>query len=382
MKKIRKIISLFLILTLALSAAAMSAGAFNLPGQSPDSPLFPGNNGFIVEDPEPEPEIDIPTGATFTAKKTDYYGNPLAGARFVLIDENGDERYFATSDSNGTITFRNVADGNYTLREKSAPDGYKLSDEAYALQLTCGGTADEQILINYENDEALYEPITFVNYALATLNRTDHFAFLKGYPDGGFAPERGITRAEATTMFARLLTRQMDAETAYPTSFSDVPDTHWASDYIGYMEQFGIIKGYADGTFRPDANITRAEFSAICCRFEKLTEGSVTFTDVPESHWAYQYITFAATRGWATGYPDGTFLPERNITRAEVAATTCRLLERSADKDYIRAHESTLPRTFHDVTEKHPDYWYILEATNGHDYTRAADDEIWTNVYP
>lgn len=143
-------------------------------------------------------------------------------------------------------------------------------------------------------------------YKTATLNKTDHFAFLKGYPGGGFAPGKNMSRAEVTTMFARLLTEQMEANKSYPASFSDVTSAHWAANYIGYMEQFGIVRGYRDGTFRPNAPITRAEFAAICCRFEQLTDGTAAFTDVPASHWAAKSIAYAATRGWVTGYADGT----------------------------------------------------------------------------
>ena len=219
-------------------------------------------------------------------------------------------------------------------------------------------------------------------YKTATLNKTDHFAFLKGYPDGGFAPGRNMSRAEVTTMFARLLTEQMEADKTYPASFSDVTSAHWAANYIGYMEQFGIVRGYSDGTFRPNAPITRAEFAAICCRFEKLTSGTVTFSDVPASHWAAKSVAYAATRGWVTGYADGTFKPGNNITRAEVAAVTCRLLERSADEAYIRAHLKELPRVFADMNEQHWAYWYAMEAANGHDYTKSGNTETWLRTYP
>lgn len=219
-------------------------------------------------------------------------------------------------------------------------------------------------------------------YKTATLNKTDHFAFLKGYPDGGFAPGRNMSRAEVTTMFARLLTEQMEANKSYPASFSDVTSAHWAANYIGYMEQFGIVRGYSDGTFRPNAPITRAEFAAICCRFEQLTDGTAAFTDVPASHWAAKSIAYAATRGWVTGYADGTFKPGNNITRAEVAAVTCRLLERSADKAYIRAHLKELPRVFADMNEQHWAYWYAMEAANGHDYTKSGNAETWLRTYP
>ena len=225
-------------------------------------------------------------------------------------------------------------------------------------------------------------PVTEPTYKPATLNKTDHFAFLMGYPDGGFGPDKNMSRAEVTTMFARLLTEQMEADKTYPNSFSDVTSAHWAANYIGYMEQFGIVRGYSDGTFRPDAPITRAEFAAICCRFERLTDGTAAFTDVPASHWAAKSIAYAATRGWVTGYADGTFKPGNNITRAEVAAVTCRLLERSADKEYIRAHLKELPRVFADMNEQHWAYWYAMEAANGHDYTKSGNAETWLRTYP
>ena len=225
-------------------------------------------------------------------------------------------------------------------------------------------------------------PVTEPTYKPATLNKTDHFAFLKGYPGGGFAPGKNMSRAEVTTMFARLLTEQMEANKSYPASFSDVTSAHWAANYIGYMEQFGIVRGYSDGTFRPNAPITRAEFAAICCRFEQLTDGAATFTDVPASHWAAKSIAYAAKRGWVTGYADGTFKPGSNITRAEVAAVTCRLLERSADEAYIRAHLKEMPRVFADMNEQHWAYWYAMEAANGHDYTKSGNAETWLRTYP
>ena len=217
-------------------------------------------------------------------------------------------------------------------------------------------------------------------YKTATLNKTDHFAFLKGYPGGGFAPGKNMSRAEVTTMFARLLTEQIEADKTYSSTFNDVAKNCWAANYIGYMQQFGIVTGYTDGSFRPNAPVTRAEFAAIASRFEKLTQGSANFTDVPDTHWAVRYINFAATRGWVTGYEDGTFKPEHSITRAEVAAVTCRLLERSADQTYIRSHIGEL-RTFADVTESHWAYWYAMEAANGHDYTKSGASENWSRTH-
>lgn len=341
-----------------------------------------GANGIYYEDSETAVEkmtftntytydAEVIPAATITANKTDTQGKPLAGASFVLTDSRGREAYTATSNASGIVRFPDVSNGTYTLLEKSAPKGYVTSDETYTLTVS-----DSRITMNGKD----YAPVTFVNRKAAELNRTDHLAFLSGYANGTFGPDRNMTRAEVTTMFARLLTEKMAADQTYSNTFSDVAKSHWAANYIGYMQQFGIITGYADGSFRPDASVTRAEFAAIASRFEKLTQGSKSFTDVPDTHWAVKYINFAATRGWVTGYADGTFKPEHSITRAEVAAVTCRLLERSADQTYIRSHIGEL-RTFADVTESHWAYWYAMEAANGHDYTKSGSSETWSRTY-
>ena len=342
-----------------------------------------GANGIYYEDSETavekmtftntytyDAEV-IPPAATITANTTDTQGKPLTGASFVLTDSRGREAYTATSNANGIVRFPDVSNGTYTLLEKSAPKGYVASDETYTLTVS-----DSRITMNGKD----YTPVTFVNRKAAELNRTDHLAFLSGYANGTFEPDRNMTRAEVTTMFARLLTEKMAADQTYSNTFSDVAKSHWASNYIGYMQQFGIITGYADGSFRPDASVTRAEFAAIASRFERLTEGTKSFSDVPSSHWAAKYINFAATRGWVNGYADGTFRPNNSITRAEVAAVTCRLLERNADQSYIRSHLSEL-RAFTDVSESHWAYWYTMEAANGHDYTKSGSSETWSRTY-
>ena len=311
------------------------------------------------------------SSASITVNKTDALGKPLAGASFVLKDSRGREAYQATSNASGIVRFTKVDSGTYTLLEKAAPEGYVTSDKTYELTVS-----DSRVTMNGKT----YSPVTFVNRRAAELNRRDHYAFLVGYADGTFGPERNMTRAEVTTMFARLLTEQIEADKTYSSTFSDVTKGCWAANYIGYMQQFGIVTGYEDGSFRPDAPVTRAEFAAIASRFEKLTQGSASFTDVPDTHWAVRYINFAATRGWVTGYEDGTFKPEHSITRAEVAAVTCRLLERSADQTYIRSHIGEL-RTFADMTESHWAYWYAMEAANGHDYTKSGSSESWSRTH-
>ena len=314
---------------------------------------------------------DGSSSASITVNKTDALGKPLAGASFVLKDSRGREAYQATSNASGIVRFTKVDSGTYTLLEKAAPEDYVISDKTY--ELTVSGS-------RVTMDGKTYSPVTFVNRRAAELNRRDHYAFLVGYADGTFGPERNMTRAEVTTMFARLLTEQIEADKTYSSTFNDVAKDCWAANYIGYMQQFGIVTGYEDGSFRPDAPVTRAEFAAIASRFERLTEGTKSFSDVPSSHWAAKYINFAATRGWVNGYADGTFRPNNSITRAEVAAVTCRLLERNADQSYIRSHLSEL-RAFTDVSESHWAYWYTMEAANGHDYTKSGSSETWSRTY-
>ena len=311
---------------------------------------------------------------TIRIEKEDF--RPLEDKDGIIITETDDEQPGWTYDET-----RWFIQPHYELNENGTEYKWTGGWDCYnKFEVTEDG-------VIFDRDDA-QGGLGFVNtytentYKTATLNKTDHFAFLKGYPDGGFAPGRNMSRAEVTTMFARLLTEQMEANKSYPASFSDVTSAHWAANYIGYMEQFGIVRGYSDGTFRPNAPITRAEFAAICCRFEKLTSGTVTFSDVPASHWAAKSIAYAATRGWVTGYADGTFKPGNNITRAEVAAVTCRLLERNADKEYIRAHLKELPRVFADMNEQHWAYWYAMEASNGHDYTKSGNTETWLRTYP
>ena len=426
----KRILAIFLCLILSLTLAAAVAAEDFIVILPPGSNILPPNQ---PEQPEPDDENWIVTLQIPITKVVELGGNSSpAQTTFTFYATPSDQRYGRSSDTglwevqnctvtvNGEGTFNCVMTiridkrdfhyltDNHGIFIGEAYDGqngwtydktrwflqphYELREDPYEDPWT--GSWDCYNKFEVTEDGVHVDPndalggLGFVNtytentYKTATLNKTDHFAFLKGYPGGGFAPGKNMSRAEVTTMFARLLTEQMEANKSYPASFSDVTSAHWAANYIGYMEQFGIVRGYSDGTFRPNAPITRAEFAAICCRFEQLTDGAATFTDVPASHWAAKSIAYAAKRGWVTGYTDGTFKPGNNITRAEVAAVTCRLLERSADEAYIRAHLKEMPRVFADMNEQHWAYWYAMEAANGHDYTRSGNAETWLRTYP
>ena len=214
------------------------------------------------------------------------------------------------------------------------------------------------------------------------LNKDDHYQYLIGYPDGTFAPNRGMTRAEVATMFTRLLKDRPVKGQTYAAGLSDIYAGDWYANTVGYAVQKGIVSGYPDGTFKPNQPITRAEFSSIASRFAALTEEKdLTFSDLDASHWGYKAIRLAASNGWISGYPDNTFRPEKAITRAEVTSITNRMLNRYADLDWIDAHRAEVIR-FSDVGRSDWFFEPVMEATMGHDFTRNADGktEHWTGL--
>ena len=214
------------------------------------------------------------------------------------------------------------------------------------------------------------------------LNGDDHFAYIVGYPNGNVEPNGNITRAEVATIFFRLLTEEVrTANSTQSNSLSDVTRGQWFNHAVSTLSSMGIVKGHNDGTFAPNAPITRAEFAAIAARFDdKNTDTSSKFTDIA-SHWAKNEIGIAANKGWINGYPDDTFRPNQYITRAEAMTLVNRVLNR-------------LPENSSDLLDsmiKWPDNsdasaWYYLavqEATNSHAYSdKSKDDkyEKWTTI--
>ena len=212
------------------------------------------------------------------------------------------------------------------------------------------------------------------------LNGDDHFAYIVGYPDGNVKPGSSIPRAEVATIFFRLLTEEVrTANSTQSNSLSDVTRGQWFNHAVSTLSSMGIVKGHNDGTFAPNAPITRAEFAAIAARFDdKNTDTSSKFTDIA-SHWAKNEIGIAANKGWINGYPDGTFRPNQYITRAEAMTLVNRVLNR-------------LPENSSDLLDsmiKWPDnsdasQWFYLavqEATNSHYYkTKENKFEKWTKL--
>lgn len=230
-----------------------------------------------------------------------------------------------------------------------------------------------------------YYPIiipTIIGKDTGMLNKTDHFAYVIGYPDGTVHPNGQITRAEVATIFFRLLRDEVrDGAFTTSNSYSDVAYGKWYNNPISTMSALGIITGYPDGTFKPNKPITRAEFAAIAARFDETQSGkSATFSDVI-GHWAAKEIGIAYANEWIKGYPDGTFKPDQNITRAEAMTMINRVLERKPESP---ADLLTNMNKWTDNMDTSK--WYYLdvqEATNSHGYTRKTFNyELWRQMLP
>ena len=211
------------------------------------------------------------------------------------------------------------------------------------------------------------------------LNARDHFSYIKGYGNNIFAPNRTITRAEVAMIFARLSINQ---STSGAPQFKDVKAGDWYKTAVDIMARQGVIKGYEDGTFRPNQPITRREFAAIAARYAGNIDAWKTFRDVPPTDWAYTLINRVAGAGWINGYEDGTFRPNNNITRAEVVAIVNRMLNRKADKKYV---DNNLMRAKDAFVDNMRSAWYfydIYEAAIGHSFERQPNgvDEKWNRV--
>ncbi len=207
------------------------------------------------------------------------------------------------------------------------------------------------------------------------LNGEEHNAYLFGYTDGTFRPDRPMTRAEAAQMFYNLL---LEKEVPFTVTFIDVPENAWYSKAVHTLASLGMLGGRGNGIFDPEGTITRAEFTSIAMNFsDKKANGAVEFTDVQKTDWFYRAVTGAVGYGWISGYGDGTFRPEQTITRGEAAAIVNQMLHRQADRGYVT--ENGLKQRFSDLTESHWAYWQVLEAAVSHQHIMQEDGEVWAD---
>ena len=231
-------------------------------------------------------------------------------------------------------------------------------------------------------EETKRDDITAVLLPALQANTDDHYSYLIGYADGTVRPNGKITRAEVATIFFRLL--DDDTRAKYWSSennFSDVSADKWYNNAVSTLSRMGVIGGYADGTFRPDAPISRAEFAKIAVSFTQNNGSAVYnyFTDVKTTDWFAPYVTAAKDAGLIEGYSDGSFKPESKITRAEACAIVNRTLGRKPSKAHMKISGRI---DWPDVQTTDWFYEAIMEATNSHTCTMGDRVETWTGKLP
>ena len=299
--------------------------------------------------------------------------------------------YISSNITNITVTDKNGKtvsvskstdkDGKITL---TLPNGADLNDNYYTIKATDNkGNAKADVTFILKDKKNNSANGTTDKNGMLILPASEHKAYIFGYADGTFRPDNNMSRAEAAAIFARLISEQKGEKISGKSNFNDVSKNEWYSDYIGYLSKYGIIKGYSNSTFRPDDNVSRAEFVAITVRFNSLfndvKKGSYTvkYTDVATNYWAYSDVAYAKHAGWLNGYADGTFKGDNAITRAEVVTVVNRTTGRKADESYITKNVSVLNK-FTDI--RNNSMWYyadVMEAANTHIGVTGTDNETW-----
>lgn len=310
---------------------------------------------------------DDDTGYTLRLTKLDAGdGTPLSGAKFELwrVGTRSDTRLGVYETNRYGWTQAEVSQsGDYYWVETVPPEGYRLGGGKHPTN------TGKNSRITVYNTEA----------AVPALFTDDHYAYIVGGPDGTVRPNDSMTRAGVATIFFRLLKDSVrDANLLTGCTYTDVPDGHWANTAISTMTGLDIVRGYDAAAFGPGDPITRAQFAAICARFDTgKSNGSRTFSDI-EGHWAKAYIERAAELGWISGFQDGTFRPDAYITRAQAVTMINRMLNR------VPEDPSDLLPGMNVWPDCSPSDWFYLaiqEATNSHDYRRKAGSyETWTDL--
>lgn len=307
------------------------------------------------------------TGYTLRLTKLDAGdGTPLSGAKFELwrVGARSDTRLGVYETNRYGWTQAEVSQsGDYYWVETVPPEGYRLDGGKHPTN------TGKNSRITVYNAEA----------AVPALFTDNHYAYIVGGPDGTVRPNDSMTRAGVATIFFRLLKDSVrDANLLTGCTYTDVPDGHWANTAISTMTGLDIVRGYDAATFGPGDPITRAQFAAICARFDTgKSNGSRTFSDI-KGHWAKAYIERAAELGWISGFQDGTFRPDAYITRAQAVTMINRMLNR------VPEDPSDLLPGMNVWPDCRPGDWFYLaiqEATNSHDYKRKAGSyETWTGL--
>ena len=332
------------------------------------TPAFSGTptrSGYTFTGWEPSVAATVTDNAVYTAQWAKNSSSSHHSTRYTLhYESNGGTAYKDERYSSGT----KVTLDKTPTRESYTFTGWYADKELTQKISSIKMTSDKTV---YAGWEATGVP--------DKLNGDDHFAYVIGYPDGKVHPKGNISRAETATIFFRLLKADIrDGNLTADNDFSDVSDGQWHNKAISTMAKLGIVKGRRADRLDPDASITRAEFAAICARFNtKPVENSGSFSDI-SGHWAENEIERAAAFGWISGYPDGTFRPDARITRAEamtmINRVLCRMPQSKSDLlDSMVTWPDNKPSDWH--------YLAVQEATNSHDFNRQGEvGESWTKL--
>ena len=332
------------------------------------TPVFSGTptrSGYTFTGWEPSVAATVTDNAVYTAQWAKNSSSSHHSTRYTLhYESNGGTAYKDERYSSGT----KVTLDKTPTRESYTFTGW-YADQALTQKITTVTMNSNKTV--YAGWEATGVP--------DKLNGDDHYAYVIGYLDGNVRPNANVSRAETATIFFRLLKSDIrDGNLIADNGFSDVSDGQWHNKAISTMAKLGIVKGRRADNFDPDASITRAEFAAICARFNtKPVENSGSFSDI-SGHWAENEIERAAAFGWISGYPDGTFHPDARITRAEAMTMINRVLCRMPQS------ESDLLDSMVTWPDNKPSDWHYLavqEATNSHDFDRKGEvGESWTKL--
>ena len=320
-----------------------------------------------------------------TAKTVVNFGDTTVWEDGKMVDAKAYHTDGVTVDS---VTYDNgVAGANDSLYaegykdnkvETTATDWVEQEDGSYTRTVTrkCNycGYEEETTEIDWNVPKSII--------AAACLNTKDHYSYLIGYSDGTVRPNGRITRAEVATIFFRLLTddaRQRNWSSE--NNFSDVSADKWYNNAVSTLCHMGVLGGYSDGTFRPNAPITRAEFAKIAVSFSQANGSAVYsyFTDVKTTDWFAPYVTAAKDSSLIEGYSDGSFKPENRITRAEACTIVNRVLGRKPSKNHMKISGRI---DWPDCTTADWFYEAIMEATNSHTYQMGKRVETWNDKLP
>ena len=332
------------------------------------TPAFSGTptrSGYTFTGWQPSVAATVTDNAVYTAQWTKNSSSSHHSTRYTLhYEPNGGTAYKDERYSSGT----KVTLDKTPTRESYTFTGW-YADKALTQKITS---------VTMNSDKTVYAGWEATGVP-DKLNGDDHYAYVIGYSDGNVRPNANVSRAETATIFFRLLKSDIrDGNLTSDNGFSDVSNGQWHNKAISTMAKLGIVKGRRADRFDPDASITRAEFAAICARFNtKPVENSGSFSDI-SGHWAENEIERAAAFGWISGYPDGTFRPDARITRAEAMTMINRVLCRMPQS------ESDLLDSMVTWPDNKPSDWHYLavqEATNSHDFDRQGEvGESWTKL--